>query len=425
MSAGHVLLDGLLPDVVARVDADLRGLFADAKHKEELEAGDNSGAVGASVQFDPRSAAIPVPAPSQEAVAKQQQQPKAISLHKQEHRSKGRVGLPVYKDFFSTAPIKWALVTLTFVASFALSVMTQMYVAAIATGDGSLLVYALLTLSNSVSLIVKLVLMFVQAIVSASSFHSMLLRVICRLTKLSVDTNPSGMFIARFTGDIDTIDSKMAVALEVFARKIFDLVQLVVLGSLSTYGVFAVVTLGIGVGAFFLGRYSSKSSIELTRSISITRGPVQTRIVEVAHAISTIRAFQQQQRWKDVVKQEVWTLTSCHVISIAVRRWLNIRLSVLGGFGVWSLAFFALFFHSESTAFVALGLAFSLELRQQVGWPVFGVWLVGWVGLGVVGLCLDLLSRLLSCHHSVSALGTTHLISVTHTHTHTHTHSST
>jgi hypothetical protein len=33
------------------------------------------------------------------------------------------------------------------------------------------------------------------------------------------------MFIARFTGDIDTIDSKMAVALEVFARKIFDLLQ--------------------------------------------------------------------------------------------------------------------------------------------------------------------------------------------------------
>lgn len=380
LSSGKVVADGNLAQVMTSLDVDLAELFVrdseddeqqqqqqqrqqrqdKGKEEEEDVVVDNAAVVSQalSLPFDKASA-------KSHHGGKGKDESSSMALHAKEGRSKGRVGLAVYRAFFSTAPIRWLMVALIFLVSFACSIALQLYVAELSSGNGTLLVYVALTGANSLLLVGKLVFIFIQGILSASSFHSTLLHTICRLTKLSVDTNPSGMFIARFTGDIDTIDTKLAVSLEVFVRKMLDLVQLAVLGSISTYGVFAVVTFGVGLGAFLMGRFSTKSSIEIARSCGIVRGPVQSRIVEVSHAMASIRAYQQQQRWWNIITEEVWTVTSCYVMQQAIRRWLNIRLSVLGGMGVWALAFLALLMPNMSSALVALGLAYSLELRQQ------------------------------------------------------------
>lgn len=61
-------------------------------------------------------------------------------------------------------------------------------------------------------------------------------------------------------------------------------------------------------------------------------------------------------------------------VSGACNRWLNLRLSVLGGLGVWALALLALTGLSLNTAYVALGVAASLDLRQ-----LFNMTIQNWV----------------------------------------------
>ncbi|MDP2436876.1 MAG: ATP-binding cassette domain-containing protein [archaeon] len=287
-------------------------------------------------------------------------------LHEEEKRVKGRVSFQIYLAFFSTAPWRWGLVAVVLLLAFFTQLSVQLSIATVAEGMGGFTVYIVLSVTNVTLTVVKLVLLFVQAIASCSSLHHLLLTSIARLTKQAIDTTPSGFFITRFSEDLNTIDNKIAVALDVFVRLSLDICQVTILGALGTHGLFAAVVVLVGGAALALGHWYGKSSIELARSLAITRSPVQTRIVEISRADSCIRAFRQERRWMAVLTEEVWTWVSVVLMTAGANRWLNMRLTFLGGIGVWMLAFLAVFFNaSVPVAYIALGLAFALELRQN------------------------------------------------------------
>ncbi len=348
LDRGTIADCGVLRDVRNRAGV-LGGLFAG-----QLESPRKGEATAASAT----EAALVVPSfPAGPA--------KALHRNENDSRERGHVSLKVYWSFFGTAPRRWLSLSLLFMAHFAVQVMLQLYVATLSSGKGSLGTYALLSLVSSVMMVVKTVLLFVLAIACASSLHSQLLNTITRLTKASVDTTPSGVFITCATSEMDAIDDKMAVGLDVAVRQLLQLGQLMVLGSISTYGVFALVVAGISAAVVALGRWYGKSSIELARSVSICRAPVMSRMVEQEHALTSIRSFGQEEKWREQIAQRLWTLTSCQVMQMAANRWLNLRLSLLGGVGVWILSFLAISgLTTVGTAYVALGVASSMDLRQ-------------------------------------------------------------
>lgn len=70
--------------------------------------------------------------------------------------------------------------------------------------------------------------------------------------------------------------------------------KVVVLGSLSTFGVFAVIVALIGGVVMLLARWFGRSSIEIARSVSSCKGPVIARVLEEEHAVLSIRSFKIQ-----------------------------------------------------------------------------------------------------------------------------------
>ncbi len=183
-----------------------------------------------------------------------------------------------------------------------------------------------------------------------------------------------GVFVTAATSEMDIIDNKVAPSIETLVRQLLSLLLVIVLGSVSTYGVFALVVAGISAGVFFLARWFGKSTIEIARSVSSCKAPVVARILEEEQAVLSIRSFGVQDQWRAEICRRAWTLASANLASSACNRWMNLRLSVLGGLGVWALSFFALAGLSLNKAYVALGVAASLDLRQ-----IFNMSIQNWV----------------------------------------------
>lgn len=321
-------------------------------------------------------------APEAEDVVESPAADKPLKLHSAEARSTGRVSLKVYKMFFAVHPHRWALVAVVFLVAFGFQVWLQVFLADMSTETKpNLGMYAGLTLAMAIFMVVKLVLLMFETISSSSTLHDLLLRTICRLSKRAIDTTPSGMLISRTTGDLDKTDNKLANALDVFLRKVFDLLQILILGSISTLGLFAVVGFGITFGALKLGRYFARSAFEFSRSLSASRSPMMTGMLESSLAGTVIRSFRQHDQWQSRVKEFIWTNISISLISQATNRWLSIRLSLISSGSVWILAFLAVLlrhlpFSWEGVAYVGLGLTYALEFRQ-----VFNMLIRGFVDL--------------------------------------------
>ena len=349
LDRGRISDQGPLEDVRRRADSTLGGLFVD---HQEIAVAPTSKTQVLATSFTASSS-------SSGGVAKR--------LHRDEDsaRERGHVSWRVYWAFFGSAPWKWLGVALVFAVHFGVMLKLQLYVASISTGDGSLGTYSLISLVSSVLMVSKMVMLFVLTISCASHLHSLLLATITRLSKAAADTTPSGVFITCATAEMDAIDNRMSAALDVVLRQTLGLVLLMILGSISTYGVFVLVVGGIAAATIALGRWFGRSSIELARSTSICKAPVMSRIVEEEHALASIRSFGQEQRWEKQVFDRLWTLASCQLMQVAANRWLNQRLSLLGGLGVWILSFLGVSgLFSASPAYVALGVASSLDLRQ-------------------------------------------------------------
>lgn len=255
---------------------------------------------------------------------------------------------------------------MVFGAHFALQLYLQLFVARLSSSADPMSLmpeYGVLTGANMVFFVGKTVVLFVVAINSAAHLHSYLVKTLISLTKRAVDTTSMGVFVTAATSEMDIIDNKLAVAIEVVVRMALSLLQVVVLGSVSTYGFFAVVVIAITTGVVLLARWFGRSSIEIARSVSSCKGPVVARILEEELAVLSIRSFHVESQWSEEITRRAWTLASVNLVSAACNRWLNLRLSLLGG--------------ERRTKIVVFFFSFAKQTKQRAGC------------LGVVVCCFD------------------------------------
>ena len=288
-----------------------------------------------------------------------------------ERRVRGRVGLSVYRKFFgepgTVARRVWLAVFALVLLDFGINLALQVIMAKLSSGDASLGLFSIFNVVAAAVTIAKLVSIFLATIFVSSSLHREFVHRLSHATKASADTTPSGVFIGISTSEMDTIDSKLPEALEVCSRKGLDLLRLAILGSVATMGLFVPILGVVSFVAFRLARFYAQSSIELSRSQSVARAPVMTMIAEEEQALSVIRSFGVHAKWAAEVRRHAWALASCQIMATAANRWLNIRLSWVGGLGTWLMSFVIVGIARLNllpVSFIALGLAYCLQLRQ-------------------------------------------------------------
>ncbi|KAF8638952.1 hypothetical protein AX16_010426 [Volvariella volvacea WC 439] len=301
-----------------------------------------------------------------------------------EHIEKGRVKLRVYWLYIQAASkLGFSLFLLATVLQQAASVFGTLVLRAWGehnqeVGDNSdmfrfLLYYGLFSLlSTLLGGLSSVVLWVFCTLRSARKLHDSMLNALMHAPLSYFELTPTGRVLNLFSRDIYVIDQVLARVIQgMFRTSAVCLSILVVIGASFSPFLIAVIPLGW----FYLSvmKYYLATSRELKRLDAVSRSPIFAWFSESLAGLSTIRAFHQQSVFIHANNCRVDRNQMCYLPSIAVNRWLSVRLEFVGAmiiFIVSMLALSTLVTSGVDAGLVGLVLSYALNTTSSLNWVV-------------------------------------------------------
>lgn len=202
--------------------------------------------------------------------------------------------------------------------------------------------------------------------------HDYMAKQVLRSPMSFFETTPLGRIINRFSGDMAEVDDGLPMALLDFFRTVVRLVM-----SLGVVVVTAPFIILILLPLSFLYNYYQKhyksASRELKRLLSVARSPIFSHFQESLNGVSTIRAFDQIQRFKYIHTVNAYNLTKAQFFFRNCNRWLSFRLQTIGGIIVFSAALSIVFGSSSkamSPGLIGLVMVYAVQVTDALSWIV-------------------------------------------------------
>lgn len=127
----------------------------------------------------------------------------------------------------------------------------------------------------------------------------------------------------------------------------------------------------VGIVYYIVQRLYVSSSRELKRLESISRSPIYSNFSETINGVSTIRAFQVEDRFISECESAVDYNQRAYFAGILTNRWLSIRLEGIGVLVVAFASFFAVIGRDTLTpGLVGLSVSYALQMTVVLNWMV-------------------------------------------------------
>ncbi|XP_063702153.1 multidrug resistance-associated protein 1 isoform X3 [Culicoides brevitarsis] len=208
---------------------------------------------------------------------------------------------------------------------------------------------------------------------AAKKMHEFLVSNLLRVPIRFHETVPTGRIISRVSKDIETLDYTLPESMFWVMNCFWEVIATVTVISIST-PIFMSVILPIGIIYFFVQRFYVATSRQLKRLESVSRSPVYSHFGESITGVSTIRAYNVQDRFIRESEKKVDFNQICYFPSIIANRWLAIRLEMVGNFIIFFAALFAVLGRDSSdplrAGLVGLSLSYALQITQTLNWLV-------------------------------------------------------
>ncbi|RIB11911.1 ATP-binding cassette transporter 1 [Gigaspora rosea] len=229
------------------------------------------------------------------------------------------------------------------------------------------LTYALMTIGQTIALWVFC------AIRAARILHEQMLNSVIRSPMSFFDTTPLGRILNRFSKDQYTIDEVLPRTFSGYFRTFFIVLATITVISFSTPPFIFVIIPLLFIYNYIQSYYLSTSR-ELKRLDSLTRSPIYSHFQETLGGVSTIRAYQQIQRF---IAQNEFRLDEnqkAYYPSVSCNRWLAVRLELIGSLVIFSASLLAVISavttHNIDAGLVGLSLSYALSVTQALNWAV-------------------------------------------------------
>ncbi|OCK85487.1 multidrug resistance-associated protein 1 [Lepidopterella palustris CBS 459.81] len=235
-------------------------------------------------------------------------------------------------------------------------------------------VYFAFGLGSAALVVVQTLILWIFCSIEASrKLHERMAFAIFRSPMSFFETTPAGRILNRFSSDIYRVDEVLARTFNMLfvnsGRAAFTLVVI----SIST-PVFITLILPLAALYLYIQRYYLRTSRELKRLDSVTRSPIYAHFQESLSGISTIRAYNQQNRFALENEWRVDANLRAYFPSISANRWLAVRLELIGSFIILASASFAIISVSShsglSAGMVGLAMSYALQITQSLNWIV-------------------------------------------------------
>lgn len=124
----------------------------------------------------------------------------------------------------------------------------------------------------------------------------------------------------------------------------------------------------------YIQTYYLSTSRELKRLDSVTRSPIYAHFQETLGGLTTIRAFQQMNRFIRDNETKLDINQKAYFPSFSSNRWLAVRLEFLGSIIIFGAAIFSvisvLTTGNIDAGLVGLSVSYALSVTQALNWAV-------------------------------------------------------
>ncbi|XP_071454835.1 multidrug resistance-associated protein 1-like [Hetaerina americana] len=200
--------------------------------------------------------------------------------------------------------------------------------------------------------------------------HCVLLKGVLRAPMAFFDTTPLGRILARFSKDLDVMDSSLPSVITDIVYCAFEVMATMFVISYST-PMFLMVVFPIGIIYYFVQRFYITTSRQLKRLESISRSPIYSHFGESISGASSIRAYGVQDRFIEENETRMDQNQMCYFPSIVANRWLAVRLEMVGNLIMFFASLFAVIGRrSLSSGAVGLSISYALQVTEALNWCV-------------------------------------------------------
>ncbi|CAJ0630180.1 12028_t:CDS:10, partial [Entrophospora sp. SA101] len=201
--------------------------------------------------------------------------------------------------------------------------------------------------------------------IAARKLHEDMLNSVVRSPTSFFDTTPLGRILNRFSKDQYTIDEVLPRTFAGYFRTIFYVLATILVIAFSTPLFIIVIVPMI---------YYLSTSRELKRLDSVTRSPIYAHFQETLGGVTTIRAYQQTDRFIEENENRLDENQKAYFPSISCNRWLAVRLEFLGSLIIFSASILAvvtlLTTGNIDAGLVGLSVTYALSVTQALNWAV-------------------------------------------------------
>ncbi|KAK4875040.1 hypothetical protein RN001_011462 [Aquatica leii] len=204
---------------------------------------------------------------------------------------------------------------------------------------------------------------------AARVMHNVMLNGIMRAPLSFFDVTPSGRIIARFSKDVDVMDTSLPFYFSDGTYCFFEVLATLFVISYTT-PIFIAVIIPIGIVYYLVQRFYVATSRQLKRLESVSRSPIYSHFGETVTGASAIRAYGQTERFINESEAKVDFNQVCYFPSIIANRWLAVRLEMVGNLIILFAALFAVLSKDQNSGLVGLSVTYALQITQTLNWLV-------------------------------------------------------
>ncbi|KAL5511261.1 hypothetical protein ACEPAH_4476 [Sanghuangporus vaninii] len=300
-----------------------------------------------------------------------------LQLMSEEERNTGAVSWSTYKEYLRHAGgIIWAPVIILLLAlmqgasvgnNLFLGFWTALSISGFSEGD-YMGVYAALGVAQAVLTFLSSLIFCLVGLYAALRLFKTALMGVLRSPVSFFDTTPMGRIISRLSKDQDTLDTQLAFFMYQLLTTFSNVLGTVAL-VFYTFPYLGIIFAPLSAMYYLVASFYRKTSVETKRLDSLQRSALYASYSETLTGLATVRAYRQQERFIDTAEHGMDRENRAYYMTIAIQRWLSVRLDLFGNFLILGIALFAAGFRNSvnpSKIGVVLSYSLSTDMVSQV-----------------------------------------------------------
>uniref|UniRef100_H2YL84 Uncharacterized protein n=1 Tax=Ciona savignyi TaxID=51511 RepID=H2YL84_CIOSA len=300
----------------------------------------------------------------------------------EEENAQGSVKLIIYKNYFIHNVFFFVILVILAMADHTTYLLCDWWIAVYLNTTSNpllptkfdntfyIIVYASLVGLCTLLLYARSISQFYYCVQSGIRMHDKMFNAILKAPMRFFDVNPVGKILNRFSKDMGQVDELLPQTFMDFIYIFCMIFSILILSVTINYFVIIIV-IPLSIYFIWLRQYYIRTSRDIKRMEGASRSPVFTHLSNTIQGLSTVRAFNMQDKFEEEFHCKQDLHSSAWFLFITGSRWLAFRLDAICAIFIGCVAYFSILtssLNAVDAGKVGLTLTYAILLMGMFQW---------------------------------------------------------